>query len=140
MKIGIAITLNEKAYKLSTRKGVTRLYNALYDATDKLFKLYNPCQMFSGGCLLTKNIGKRYCCSGCKYLSESGCTERCLACKVHLCGTVNRLNLPKEFINQLTSINCIAHHLDMLWGRSSAKRSIEKSCIGISHIIGRRIK
>lgn len=76
------------------------IYDRIYDIADRLFKKYNPCNIHTtktGVVVCNKHSDKIHnkyaqreyneflCCSTCKYLSISGCTIKCLPCKLFLC-------------------------------------------------------
>ena len=104
------ITAELDTEKLNTEK-LSALYDRVYDIADRLFKKYNLCNIH------TKNNkvfcschneeryngkSKKYlCCSGCgeypekdiSYWSKTGCTTKCLACKLYICSGIGRKNM-----------------------------------------------
>lgn len=89
---------------------LSKLYDAIYDRADQLFKEYDLCSINNGKCL-----DGCFCCSNCKHLSPDGCTIRSLACKLSICGAAERAarEYNKEAIEEilllreLAEIHCI---------------------------------
>lgn len=93
------------AKSLSTKQ-LSAMYDRIYDIADKLIKKYNPCNIHIKGKKLycTQHYKDkayntdRLCCSGCgefpdsytNHWSKTGCTTKCLACKLYLCSTAYR--------------------------------------------------
>jgi len=79
--------------KLSIEE-LSALYDRIYDIADRLFKEYNPCNIHSkeGKSRCTCHLHSTYrvhlCCTNCKYISSTGCTVKCLGCKLFLCYTL----------------------------------------------------
>lgn len=65
-------------------------YRDIYSRAQKLFDKYNPCQVYDGTCYAGRIIPshRHFCCSGCKYLSETGCVAEALECKLWICYTI----------------------------------------------------
>ena len=62
------------------------IYDFMYVMGDQLIKKYNPCQIQTSRSGLVTCLGDNGpCCTGCEYLSNSGCTITCLGCKLGLC-------------------------------------------------------
>lgn len=142
--IGLKIEFNGVLHVLNSKKNIRKLYNDLYDATDILFKEYNPCQVYDGECFCgrTKINKKSFCCNGCRHLSESGCTVRSLACKLHICdGLWRKAQLPASFLQEQKKIHYLAYYyLDMLHVRGGANYSVRMSAKHIGRITGQTIE
>ncbi len=89
---------------------LNKLHDLIYDKADKLFKQYNPCNIHIDERKQLVCNNPRYnhnkpnqqlqfwnslCCVSCKYLSDNGCTVKCLGCKVGLCRTTSRYKITK---------------------------------------------
>jgi hypothetical protein len=70
--------------KLMTKKRLEIIYDALCDKIDDIFKLHNPCQFNNGKC-----VRGYHCCGGCNHHSNTGCTTKCLPCKMWLCSELH---------------------------------------------------
>lgn len=82
----------------------SNLYDLLYAKADKLLKEYNPCRInkdLFGGVYCKKYDNDDLCCGGgngkCKYLSDTGCTTKCLGCKLGLCMSDSRYSVLRGF-------------------------------------------
>lgn len=99
-----------------------KLYDLIYDKTNKLFKKYNPCEIgkniFGEICCRNTN-NTELCCTGCSHLSKSGCTVHCLACKLCLC--IGNGGIRKK----LNKLRKIAYRYDLLHARMSKKEIFE---------------
>lgn len=109
--------------KLSTAE-LSALYDRIYDIADRLFKKYNPCNIHTENKKLYcidyhKNKGynaNRLCCSGCgeypemdtNHWSKTGCTVKCLACKLYICPTIRQQH--RRFSRQLSRLERFASH------------------------------
>ena len=101
---------------------LSALYDRIYDIADRLFKKYNPCNIhiIEGGIRCTSrstNIAYGLCCSGCKHISKTGCTIKCLPCKLFVCDTLMcaynkgkwiRNKKYKHFVNKFERLRVIA--------------------------------
>ena len=72
---------------------LSALYDRVYDIADRLFKKYNPCNIHTikgGICCTSRKTNNAFglCCGGCKHISKTGCTVRCLPCKLFICDTL----------------------------------------------------
>lgn len=61
----------------------SRKYDELYDEAETFLKKHTPCAKCKG-CDLFGGI-RPNCCEGCPFLGPTGCTTKCLACKLWLC-------------------------------------------------------
>jgi len=77
------------------------MYDYLYDKATMLFNEYNPCAVRYGTCVSGRGGGNEFCCFGCDYLGDNGCTTRALSCKLYLCNYCIR---PKEFMDKFDDI------------------------------------
>lgn len=85
-----------------TIKEMSALYDRIYNIADRLIKKHNPCNIrrTKTDKLYCNNYNKKrgeshsgkLCCIGCGrdyenkcYWSESGCTTKCIACKLYSC-------------------------------------------------------
>lgn len=83
------------ATKSLSTKQLSELYDRIYDIADRLFKKYNPCNIQVKDDKV-KCINNHYNCNHlcCQYWSdcckhwENGCTVKCLACKLFVCGYI----------------------------------------------------
>lgn len=100
------------------------MYDFLYTIGDQLIKTYNPCQIQKDAdgevnCLeerlreerLRDRTDKTLCCTTCKFLGPSGCTTRCLGCKLGLCSVAQEANL--ELYKILHKMLRVAYKYDM---------------------------
>lgn len=55
-------------------------YNELFNKAVLLNIIHNPCNIKNGKC-----NSLNFCCNGCKYLGEKGCTTKALMCKLWFC-------------------------------------------------------
>jgi len=90
------------------------IYDNLYQLADLIIKKYNPCQGEGKNCIRGENM-REWCCEGCKFTSESGCTTQNLRCKLWVCNGA-RLSSPKnkktqECLKMLDYMNYIASAL-----------------------------
>jgi len=109
-----------KVKKLST-EDLSALYNRIYDIADRLFKKYNPCNIrtkngkASCTCYLHSKYKDYLCCTDCKYTSPTGCTTKCLACKLFMCPPVSRVN--RRLYHQLQRLSRFACKHDLPAGK-----------------------
>lgn len=105
---------------------LSALYDRIYDIADRLFKKYNPCNIHTENKKLycteyhkNKNYNTNrnsLCCSGCgeypksdtNHWSKTGCTAKCLACKLYICPTIRQQH--KRFSRQLSRLERFASH------------------------------
>ena len=85
-------------------------YEQLYRRGVDLFTMYNPCEIKEGRC-----INGDFCCSGCPYLSDKGCTVQALWCKLWLCG-YRFTGVPRKFIDGLRQLRTEFRNLCFGWG------------------------
>lgn len=95
-----------------------KLYDLIYNKADKLLKKYNPCnihktehkllvcnnkQYCSSDCYYG---GKRLCCYQCGHWRTTGCSIKCLACKVTMCTNTSKIFVSKDnFDDACSAIN-----------------------------------
>jgi hypothetical protein len=94
-------------------KSTKELYGYLFRKTDGIMRKYNPCNVLKGKC-----VGGEFCCSGCEYNGNTGCTVESLACKLWLCDKVIP-KIPKQDMQNLRSISLIAMEYRLLIARGS---------------------
>ena len=70
------------------------------EATD-LFAEFDPCKIYDDECCQGRGheTHPSFCCAGCDYLSDTGCTVEAIWCKVWTCGAIE--HSPKEFKRRL---------------------------------------
>lgn len=83
-------------------KNVSAVYDRIYDIADRLFKKYNPCNHRVKNSIVLcngKNVEQAkeaqqdnifLCCGLCEHNSPTGCTVKCLSCKLYLCPTLHK--------------------------------------------------
>ena len=64
-----------------------REYNKIYQEGTELFNKFNICDISNGTCYRGRRQENPayFCCDGCEYLSDTGCTAKSLWCKLWLC-------------------------------------------------------
>jgi len=110
------------------REKLEEIYDALYLIADDIINTHNPCEINKDGCLCGN-----FCCSGCKYLGENGCTVKCLACKTHLCRALlakNSNHLDAKWL--LNYIRELSRHYNLDWSRLTKKDCIDR-CSKLDH-------
>lgn len=90
---------------------LSALYDRIYDIADRLIKKHNPCKIHTTktGLVLCKDFsnesrvkyaqqhcGNFLCCGFCGYLSKTGCTVKCLPCKLFTCSHVTNKVIKKR--------------------------------------------
>jgi hypothetical protein len=114
--------------KTNTIEWYSQKYDEIYNKADKLFKKYNPCQIKNGICV----TGEKCCCGSecivnsrgkCKYLTEIGCSTKCLLCKLHICGKVK---INEVFKNKLMKLYYEALKYNLLLFRSSKEEVMKR--------------
>jgi hypothetical protein len=98
-----------------------KLHDRLYDYADKLIKEYDPCKIENGKCV--RLVGM--CCGGCKYLTEDGCSTKCLWCKLWLCDYLLKKPEYWPLISKLRKIEKVANRKKLLIDRGS-KEDLER--------------
>ena len=106
--------------QIDTEK-LSALYDRIYDIADRLFKKYNPCNhIIKEGIILCTGRSsirnerhcQRYnsylCCNTCKHLSATGCTVKCLPCKLFMCSCLYGREKNKITLNKLYQLKQIA--------------------------------
>ena len=70
----------------------TREYNKLYEKGVELFTKFNICDIHDNTCQRGRadNVSS-FCCAGCRYLTDSGCTAKSIWCKLWLCASGKRI-------------------------------------------------
>lgn len=94
------------------------IYDRIYDIADRLFKKHNPCNIQVKD-NKAKCVNKHYeynylCCrcydNRCKHW-QNGCTEKCLSCKLFVCGyilyTYDKNNIQGRNKKYITFVNKI---------------------------------
>ena len=121
-----------------------KLYDLLYAKADKLLKKYDPCRvnkdLFGGTYCQKFNDRDELCCGGyngkCEYWSTTGCTIKCLACKVGLCNCNSRyyigedifyscckkIHAAKRFNNKMYKLIRIANKYDLIMVRATKEQ------------------
>jgi len=82
-------------------------YRNIYQQGVELFTEFNPCAVQNGTCFQSRFLkdGHHFCCSGCDYITDTGCTAEALWCKLWVCGVLRaQAKLQPEFIDQLNSL------------------------------------
>jgi len=106
-------------------KALHILHDKIWDYANNLLKRYNPCNISNGSCLqgqiselgchtkhdteaaLIEAIEKHsFCCSGCKYITPTGCNTKALKCKVSLCSIATRYAHP-QLLDELKRLRVI---------------------------------
>lgn len=91
-----------------------RLHNKLYSYANKLLKKHNPCKIENGKC-----VHGAFCCGGCKYLTEKGCSVKCLWCKLWLCYSLHKQSEHRPLILKLKRIKRVAFKHRLIIERGS---------------------
>ena len=103
--------MENSSQKDSIHKNEEVLYDTLYKASVNLFSKYNPCEIKDGTCWRTRNFSKKvdnFCCNGCEYVSEKGCTVEAVGCKLWLCHYTNKnKNIPAAFFSVLNILRLV---------------------------------
>jgi hypothetical protein len=113
------MTLNDKK----------ELYTILWKEARRLYAKYDLCGSKAGNTCIAYRKGfihSPYCCNGCKYLSDKGCTVQSLACSLCIC-TIGRsfphwkISHKKLIIfKRINKLRLIAKRYDIpIWGRDS---------------------
>jgi hypothetical protein len=111
------------AIKETTTKGVTTakslstnelsaLYDRIYDIADRSFKKHNPCNVCTENsktkCINNNSYIHNHLC--CQYYDDpcrhwqGGCTVKCLACKLFVCGAIRANKKNNSFIKILNKL------------------------------------
>lgn len=99
------------------------VYDFLYLLADTAIKRENPCKIH------VSDVGKVVCtswgpcCTVCKYLSDTGCTIKCLHCKVYLCSSPGDYH---KLRNLLVTIRGIAYKYDLCHMRTTKADVIDR--------------
>ena len=85
-------------------------YRRLYQAAQEVFDEYNPCDVQDGVCLRGRSGIKydndNFCCAGCDWLTDTGCSVEALWCKMWTCRIIiTGNNTPQDFRDKLNAIN-----------------------------------
>ena len=110
-------------------KELSKIYDDLYEQGQKIIDTFNPCEISNDKCArvvdsrfgLSQPFGY-FCCQGCKYLGETGCTTKSLWCKLWLC--YSRTEKHKECSKQLDRIHLLSHILGFFDGRRSKEQTL----------------
>ena len=100
------LTIEQYVYRPTPKMSLGEFisqYRKLYKAGEELFAEFNPCEIRDGKC-------KRgdLCCSGCEYLSDTGCTVEALWCKLWTC---RALKPPRVFEEKQIDLTAAANKL-----------------------------
>jgi len=84
---------------------ISAIYDRIYDIADRLFKKHNPCNIHIKNKIVLCNefphiennkfsqqCNSLLCCGGCKHKSMTGCTIKCLPCKLFFCSYIRQYN------------------------------------------------
>lgn len=84
-------------------------YNQLFQEGTDLFNKFDPCRIHDHTCIRGQlEEGSSFCCDGCQYLTDHGCTTNSMWCRLWICRSING---PLDFILRLTPLRKGAHHL-----------------------------
>ena len=106
---------------------LSALYDRIYDIADRLIKKHNPCNIhietkpakdlcwnpiFPEKLITDIYCNSKYsthalCCTGCTYW-DTGCTIKCLACKLFVCGDIIYKNEYNQLVNKINKLHQIA--------------------------------
>lgn len=102
-------------------------HRRLYKLASRVLERSNPC----GGCPVKKakcstlsrerHYSKEWCCSGCKYSSENGCTVEALGCKLYLCYGGPSKHASNYVRKRLHTLQLIADEYNVWYARASAE-------------------
>ena len=79
-----------KSAVLSDKNSLLKIHDNLWERANHIFKKNDVCEIVDGMCYQGRLNGNNFCCGGCQYLSDTGCTVKSLRCKLWLCGEVHR--------------------------------------------------
>ncbi len=87
------------------------VYDFLYLLAGTAIKRINPCKIHAADTGQIICVNSHPCCSGCQYISDTGCTVKCLGCKLGLCSTAGNehANLQKRLCRMKYVATC--YHL-----------------------------
>lgn len=93
-------------------------YRKLYQAGVDLFAESNVCDIHDSTCWYGRedDNGKHFCCSGCNYLTVTGCIAESIRCKLWTCPEI--VSRCKEFPNFTERLNKIIAASNALCARS----------------------
>lgn len=115
---------------MMTAKRLAKLYDALYDRANKLFKEHDLCAMTKDGCrggewglcACSCNVPGLHICK--HFDDEAGCTTRMLGCKLRYCHIIEKI---AEFGPVLARLDRMRHVMDKYGIRhSDTKRQMVK--------------
>ena len=74
------------------------IYDYLYDLLDNYYKDKNICEFDCDKTCIAKRLNKTKvkkngCCGNCKYITDNGCSIKCLTCKMFFCKIVKDNNI-----------------------------------------------
>lgn len=96
-----------------------KLYDELWHIADDLLKKYDPCKLDEhGSCIRGVN-----CCVDCKYLTDTGCSIKCLSCKLWLCDKVKLLY--PDLAEKMQVLINIAHKHNLAHWRTPKSKVIK---------------
>jgi len=98
-----------------------KLYDLICNKVDKIIKKYNPCGIQIKKGKVTCKQGKMRCCNNCFYLSNNGCTVKCLGCKFGFCPDLEGDDVVRQTMKLLKPLYILAFLNDFLYIRSSKK-------------------
>jgi hypothetical protein len=104
------------------------VYDRLYVLACKLLVAGKACASCPLGSE-EEHFSMIWCCSGCKYSSDKGCTTQALACKLWLCDDAHTLEVDRRRARQLNLrimlLKRIASHYNVHVARASKEESLE---------------
>jgi hypothetical protein len=113
-------------YSLEQR---SQKYDELYERSSKILVEFNPCKIENEICIQGRNGECNFCCDGCSYLSDKGCTVQCLYCRTWVCETAAK-NMSSEkykiFNKLMTQIDDEAKKYDIFMFRTEKSENLSK--------------
>ena len=94
-------------------------YDELYDEAEAFLKKHNPCTKCKGYTLFGGSAPN--CCERCPFLGPTGCTIKCLACKLWLC---NYSALSPTSRNKLWDMQYEAEEYNIHYARSTKEEAL----------------
>lgn len=127
-----------RPFRISTKRGLERLYDGLYLAGQRLFDKYDPCKIRptektnkKGRQLMLcakydrPSLARLCCCEECDYLGKKGCRVKALGCKLWLCWS-GKKKCP-ELTRRLIILNRIGDAHGLIGFREPKVRSIRRA-------------
>lgn len=142
-----------KPFKITTKKGLSRLYDALYKAGQKLLDQYQPCNitpteeikiMYGGRkrrlMLCDGHEEPRFCCcGGCRHLGHKGCLVKALGCKLWMCSVGQKWEKHPELERSLRRLRTIAVRHNLMMVRGTKGYSIRTAMLTMKSLRSSRI-